>query len=130
MKDSSCDSSKKMVFDSVKARSIASASIGRQKRRNVVVEDLNQRIPKLKALPKAILLKNLIQQRRMEPEVVNLKEFNMVSQAAATFSGNAINKILEDQIEFGRAQSIRPEEFHTPPRLKEKEQFLNSAKAT
>ena len=57
----------------------------------------------MKVLPKAILVKQLIGKRKTMANKISRKEFSAVTQAAAGFSGNPINSMLDDHMEYGRA---------------------------
>ncbi len=76
-------------------------------RRSLKMKDY-QRINDFQQMPKALIIKNLIKQQRMDSGVDNMMKrdaFNLVSETAAQFSTNPINAIIENQIEYGRAQS-------------------------
>ena len=70
-----------------------------------------KRISEMKVLPKALVIKQLIGKRRNAPNQIPREEFNIVSQTAAQFSGNPINSMLQDHMEYGRAQSRGPLDY-------------------
>ena len=70
-----------------------------------------RRISEMKVIPKALVIKQLISKNNNASHQMPREEFNIVSQTAAQFSGNPINSMLHDHMEYGRAQSRGPIDY-------------------
>ena len=70
-----------------------------------------RRISEMKVIPKALVIKQLIGKQNNASHQMPREEFNIVSQTAAQFSGNPINSMLQDHMEYGRAQSRGPIDY-------------------
>lgn len=65
-----------------------------------------ERVRNLEAVSRATMLRNLIKKRKQEAcNRLDRQELQIVSDASAMYASNPINSMLDDQIEFGRAQS-------------------------